>query len=95
MSRLARLPIQRTELQGGARVFSRVEPTAAADRLHAADNARLLRIEEAADWLALSKRKTYELLSRGEIPSVYIGRSRRITVAALQQFVERLSEDRD
>jgi excisionase family DNA binding protein len=35
----------------------------------------LLRIDEAAEWLRLSKRKTYELVSRGELPSVHIGRS--------------------
>ena len=56
---------------------------------------RLLRIEEAAAWLGLSKRKTYELLSRREIESVYIGRSRRITVAALQHFVSGLSHHRN
>jgi excisionase family DNA binding protein len=55
----------------------------------------LLRIEEAAEWLGLSKRKTYELLSRAEIQSVYIGRSRRITVAALERFVAGLSGIRD
>jgi len=60
----------------------------------AAVTTRLLRIEEAAGWLGLSRRKTYELLSRGEIQSVYIGRSRRITFAALQHFVDGLSHHR-
>jgi excisionase family DNA binding protein len=53
----------------------------------------LLRIDEAAEWLGLSKRKTYELVWRGEIPSVYIGRSRRVAVAALEHFVQRLGAD--
>jgi excisionase family DNA binding protein len=53
----------------------------------------LLRIDEAAEWLGLSKRKTYELVWRGEIPSVYIGRSRRIAVAALEHFVQHLGAD--
>jgi excisionase family DNA binding protein len=53
----------------------------------------LLRIEEAAAWLGLSKRKTYELVYRGDIPSVYIGRSRRITFSALEAFVARLPEN--
>jgi len=51
----------------------------------------LLRIEEAAVWLGLSKRTIYELLSRGEIESVQIGRSRRIAFTALERYVERLS----
>ena len=50
----------------------------------------LLRIQEAADWLGLSRRKVYELISRGELPSVCIGRSRRIAQTALESFVERL-----
>ena len=51
----------------------------------------LLRVQEAAAWLGLSKRTTYELLSRGEIESVQIGRSRRIAFTALERYVERLS----
>jgi excisionase family DNA binding protein len=51
----------------------------------------LLRVQEAAAWLGLSKRTMYELLSRGEIESVQIGRSRRIAFAALERYVERLS----
>ena len=54
----------------------------------------LLRIEEAAEWLGLSKRKTYELVARGEIASVYIGRSRRVALATLESFVERLAAER-
>jgi excisionase family DNA binding protein len=67
------------------------EPSATAN---ASLRPGLLRIEEAAEWLGLSRRKTYELLTRGEIQSVYIGRSRRIAFSALQRFVERLSDDR-
>jgi len=51
----------------------------------------LLRIDEAAAWLGLSKRKTYELILRGELPSVHIGRSRRIALSALESFVRRLA----
>jgi excisionase family DNA binding protein len=51
----------------------------------------LLRVEEAAAWLGLSKRTLYELLSRGEIQSVHIGRSRRIAFTVLERYVERLS----
>jgi excisionase family DNA binding protein len=51
----------------------------------------LLRVEEAALWLGLSKRTVFELLSRGEVQSVQIGRSRRIALTALERYVERLS----
>jgi excisionase family DNA binding protein len=50
----------------------------------------LLRVEEAAEWLGLSRTKAYELVYRGVLPSVTIGRSRRVPVAALQTFVDEL-----
>ena len=42
-------------------------------------NRGLLRVEEAAEWLGLSRTKAYELVYRGALPSVTIGRSRRVT----------------
>ena len=62
--------------------------TPSADSAH---GRGLLRVEEAAIWLGLSKRTMYELLNRGEIESVHIGRSRRIPFSALERFVEHLS----
>lgn len=56
-------------------------------------NRGLLRVEEAAAWLGLGRTKTYELVARGELPSVCIGRSRRVPLSALQTFVERLALD--
>jgi excisionase family DNA binding protein len=53
----------------------------------------LLRVEEAAEWLGLGRTKAYELVYRGILPSVTIGRSRRVPVAALHAFVERLSAE--
>ena len=49
----------------------------------------LVTITTAADWLGLSRSKLYELLAAGELPTVRIGRSRRIAVADLQAFVDR------
>ncbi len=57
-------------------------------------NRGLLRVEEAAEWLGLGRTKTYELVARGELGSVCIGRSRRVPVSALQTFVERLENER-
>jgi len=50
---------------------------------------RLVTITTAADWLGLSRSKLYELLAAGELPTVRIGRSRRIAVADLEAFVDR------
>jgi excisionase family DNA binding protein len=44
-------------------------------------------VEEAARLLSLNRTKMYALCMRGEIRSVKIGRSRRIPIAALQQFI--------
>jgi excisionase family DNA binding protein len=55
-------------------------------------NRGLLRVEEAAQWLGVGRTKTYQLVARGTLPSVTIGRSRRVLVSALEAFVEQLSE---
>ncbi len=55
-------------------------------------NRGLLRIEEAAQWLGVGRTKAYELVHGGALPSVTIGRSRRILVSALEAFVEQLAE---
>ncbi len=53
------------------------------------DNPRLLRANEAADTLAISTRKLWELTNRGEIPCVRIGRLVRYDPADLQAWIER------
>jgi len=55
------------------------------------DNAGqiLLRVEQAAERLQLSRAKTYELVMGGVIPSITIGRSRRVSLSALQEWVDR------
>ena len=47
----------------------------------------LLRPEDAAEVLSIGRSAIYELMKRGELPSVKIGRSRRITVAAVEEFL--------
>jgi excisionase family DNA binding protein len=56
-------------------------------------NRGLLRVEEAAQWLGLGRTKAYELVHKGKLPSVTIGRSRRIAMSALEAFVEQLLDD--
>jgi len=50
----------------------------------------LLTIEDAAQRLAMGRSRFYELMQAGEIESVRIGRSRRIPVDALKDYVDRL-----
>ncbi len=53
----------------------------------------LLRVEEAARRLGLSRSKTYSLVLTGELPSVSIGRSRRVRTADLERWIEGLRGD--
>ncbi len=50
---------------------------------------KLLTVAEAASELRLSKSQTYELLKRGELRSLSIGKSRRVTPDALDDFIAR------
>lgn len=50
----------------------------------------LLTLEEAAEALGVGRTKLYELMAEGLVESVRIGASRRVPVAALDSFIERL-----
>ena len=54
-------------------------------------NKVLLTAEEAADALSIGRTKLYELLAAGLLRSVQIGKSRRIPVSAIHEFVDRLA----
>lgn len=47
----------------------------------------LLRVDEAAEALALSRTKVYELMASGELESLKLGRARRIPITALSKLV--------
>lgn len=52
--------------------------------------ALLLTIGQAAESLQIGRTAMYALLApRGPIPSLKLGRSRRISAVALQEFVQR------
>ena len=51
----------------------------------------LLNPAEVARALGISGTHVYELMASGALPSVKIGRSRRITVAALHEFISAIS----
>jgi excisionase family DNA binding protein len=50
----------------------------------------LLRPEEAAEVLGIGRSKFYELLAAGAVQSVRIGKCRRVPLAALEEYVEKL-----
>jgi excisionase family DNA binding protein len=55
--------------------------------------SRLLKVGEVADRLGVSRNKVYELLYKGEIKSLAIGRTRRISPVALAEFISRPKDD--
>lgn len=50
----------------------------------------LLTVEAAATLLGIGRTRMYALVKSGEVPSVLIGRSRRVPTAALQRYVDDL-----
>jgi excisionase family DNA binding protein len=52
----------------------------------------LLTVPEAGRALAISRSKMYDLLNSGHLPSVHIGRSRRVRVSDVENFVNRGGE---
>ncbi len=55
----------------------------------------LLSVDEAAQSLHISRVGVYRLLKRGELRSVKVGGLRRISVMALQAYVDKLEQDDD
>lgn len=53
----------------------------------------LLSVDEAARRLSIGRSHLYKHLLRGTLPSVRIGRSRRIAFRDLEAFVERLLQE--
>jgi excisionase family DNA binding protein len=56
-------------------------------RRGAAVEPLLVRVEEAARILSLSRSTIYEMMDAGELPSVRRGAARRIPVASLREWV--------
>jgi excisionase family DNA binding protein len=53
------------------------------------DQAGLLNLDEAATFLRISKSKLYLLMSAGDLAFVKLGRSRRVSMFALKNLIER------
>ncbi len=47
----------------------------------------MLRVQEAAEALGVSRAKAYELIAAGQIPSVKLGGCIRVPVAALERWI--------
>ncbi len=45
-------------------------------------------VPEAGDLMRIKRSKAYELVASGEWPSITIGRSRRVPVASLKQWLD-------
>ena len=52
----------------------------------------LLRPEEAAEALGISRTTAYELIRKNELPSIKIGRSRRVPVDGMLAWLHRQRE---
>ena len=53
----------------------------------------LVTVDEAARQLSIGRSHLYEYLLSGSLPSIRIGRSRRIATRDLDAFIERLREN--
>jgi excisionase family DNA binding protein len=53
----------------------------------------LVTVDEAARQLSIGRSHLYEYLLSGSLPSIRIGRSRRIATRDLNAFIERLRDD--
>lgn len=60
---------------------------------HATITRSLVTVDEAAQRLSISRTGVYRLMDRHELPSVKIGGLRRISVKALDAYIERLEAD--
>lgn len=59
-------------------------------------NSLTYTVPEVAQHLRLGRTTVYRLIGTGELPSIKVGGSRRVTASALQVFLEGLqSADRD
>jgi excisionase family DNA binding protein len=54
----------------------------------------LLTVPEAAEALAISRSKLYELLATNAVASIRIDGSRRIPLSALEEYISRLLAER-
>ena len=76
-------------LHAAAREAERTARPSSRLRSEAPPERRLLTVSQAATALSLSRSKVYAYVLSGELPSITLGRSRRIPAAALADWIER------
>ena len=54
---------------------------------------RLVKVKAAADYLAISERKLWDLSQNGIIPVVRLGRAIRYDLTDLDDFIEKMKSD--
>lgn len=69
------------------------ESALAPSRQQVPDAPLLVTVEEAARRLSIGRTAAYLLVLQGELQSVKIGRTRRVVVASLEAYIQRLLED--
>jgi excisionase family DNA binding protein len=85
LARALGISAKRLEAMTAADIFT---ATAVRDAEAAVAAGRLLyRVGEAAEILSISRSKAWELIARGELPSVKIDGARRVTRTALETYV--------
>lgn len=52
----------------------------------------MLRLGEVAELLGISRTKVYELVASGQIPSLHVGRLRRVPLVALRDWIDEQTE---
>jgi excisionase family DNA binding protein len=53
------------------------------------ESSSLMKIREAAQYLAVSRGTLYKLMDNGELPYLKIGKARRVEHRALQELIDR------
>jgi excisionase family DNA binding protein len=49
--------------------------------------AKTISVEEAGKWLGVSRNTAYEAAARGEIPTINIGRLKRVPIAPFERLL--------
>jgi excisionase family DNA binding protein len=67
-----------------------IQWSADARKVAAANPTLLLTVEETAHELRIARRRVFELIRLGTLPSVKIAKSRRISRSAIEEYVRQL-----
>jgi excisionase family DNA binding protein len=62
-------------------------------RLRESPDGHLFSVQEAADWLRVSRWSVYSLIHANQLRTIKIGRRRLVSLDALHECVEHLGED--